>query len=265
MKKIGFIGCGNMGGTLAKVANDSGNSLLLADKDEGKLSALCGELNAKASVNEEIARECDVIFLGVKPQILSSVLSSVKSILAERSDRFLLISMAAGVDTSSVFAILGKEYPLIRIMPNTPAAVGGGVILYSAAGGADTADTSLFKEIMKTAGICDELPESLINAASAVSGCGSAFVYMFIQSLADGAVKCGLPRDKALKYAAATVMGSAKAVLELNTHPEALKDAVCSPAGSTIEGVNALEQSGFRGACIEAVSAAYKRTVELGK
>lgn len=265
MKKIGFIGCGNMGGTLAKVAADSKNILLLADKDESRLSALCRELNANASGNEEIARECDVIFFGVKPQILGSVLNSVKSILSERNDRFLLISMAAGVDTATIFTALGKEYPLIRIMPNTPAAVGSGVILYSATGGADADDTALFREIMKSAGICDELPEGLINAASAVSGCGPAFVYMFIQSLADGAVKCGLPRDKALKYAAATVMGSAKAVLELDTHPEALKDAVCSPAGSTIEGVTALEQGGFRAACIEAVCAAFKRTVELGK
>ena len=115
------------------------------------------------------------------------------------------------------------------------------------------------------AGMLDDISESLIDAASAISGCGPAYVYMFIEALADGGVRCGLPRDKALKFAAKTVLGSAGMVLALGTHPGALKDAVCSPAGSTIEGVAALENAGFRAAAIEAVTAAYKRTAELGK
>ena len=156
------------------------------------------------------------------------------------------------------------NYPVIRIMPNTPAAIGEGMILYCAEG-VETEEKTAFVDVMQAAGSFDELSESLIDAGSAVSGCGPAFVYPFIEAMADGAVACGLPRAKAQRYAAQTLVGAAKLVLESGDHPGALKDAVCSPGGSTIQGVRALEQNGFRSAVVEAVIAAYEKTVALGK
>ena len=149
-------------------------------------------------------------------------------------------------------------------MPNTPAAIGEGMILYCAEG-VEPEEKTAFVDVMQAAGSFDELSESLIDAGSAVSGCGPAFVYPFIEAMADGAVACGLPRAKAQLYAAQTLVGAARLVLESGDHPGALKDAVCSPGGSTIQGVRALEQNGFRSAVMEAVIAAYEKTVALGK
>lgn len=130
---------------------------------------------------------------------------------------------------------------------------------------AEQGDLDSFAALMAPAGLVDPLDEKLIDAASAISGCGPAYVYLFLEALADGGVACGLPRDKALAYAAQTVEGAARMVLESGKHPGALKDAVCSPAGSTIQGVRALEANGFRSAALEAVIAAYDKTLELGK
>ena len=172
--------------------------------------------------------------------------------------------MAAGLTIGTIRAMAGGNYPVIRIMPNTPAAIGEGMILYCAEG-VETEEKTAFVDVMQAAGSFDELSESLIDAGSSVSGCGPAFVYPFIEAMADGAVACGLPRAKAQRYAAQTLVGAAKLVLESGDHPGALKDAVCSPGGSTIQGVRALEQNGFRSAVVEAVIAAYEKTVALGK
>lgn len=265
MKKIGFIGCGNMGGTLARAVAKTENEIFLADLDSKKLNSVAAEIGAVVSDNEVIAKTCDMIFLGVKPQVLSAVLASLSDTLKARNDRFVLVSMAAGTAIESVCNALGCEYPVLRIMPNTPAAVGAGMLLYCKNSLVTDSDVEIFLEAIKIAGKCDLIDEKLIDAASAVSGCGPAFVYMFIEALADGGVHCGLPRDKALTYAAQTVLGSGKMLLETGTHPGELKDAVCSPAGSTIEGARALERAGFRSACIEAVASAFERTKELGK
>ena len=165
---------------------------------------------------------------------------------------------------SSIQEMAGGNYPVIRLMPNMPAAVGKGMILYCSTK-THLDEMVTFLHMMKEAGRFDELPESLIDAGSAVSGCGPAFVYMFIEALADGGVACGLPRQKAQEYAAQTLLGAAEMVLKSGQHPGYLKDAVCSPAGSTIQGVRTLEAGGFRGAVFEAVAAAYDKTVELGK
>ena len=265
MSKIGFIGCGNMGGTLACAAAKSPHEIFTADHNEAKAKALAQKIGAVFTSNEWIAENCDMVFLGVKPQILSFVLGSLSEILANRKSRFVLVSMAAGQVIKSIGEMVEGDYPIIRIMPNTPAAEENGMILYCCNKNVTANDIGLFLEVMKSAGACDEISEGLIDAGSAVAGCGPAFVYMFIEALADGGVKCGLPREKALKYAAETVLGAAKMVKETGIHPAELKDNVCSPAGSTIEGVRALEGRNFRGACIEAVTASFERTKELGK
>ena len=265
MSKIGFIGCGNMGGTLAKAAAKSQNEIYLADYSPEKAQALAEEINACAVTNQWIAENCDIIFLGVKPQVLGDVLDSLKDAFKKRRSRFVLVSMAAGVTLQSLSEMAGGDYPTIRIMPNTPAAVENGMILYCYNELSTDSDVALFLNAMATAGICDEISEELIDAGCAVSGCGPAFVYMFIDALAEGGVKCGLPREKALKYAAETVMGAAKMVKETGVSPEELKNAVCSPNGSTIEGVKVLESLNLKGTCISAISASFKRTKELGK
>jgi len=159
----------------------------------------------------------------------------------------------------------GAEYPIIRIMPNTPVSVGEGMILYDHTDNVPAEAVKVFCEMMRFAGRLDPLPEKLIDAGSAVSGCGPAFACLFLEALADGGVACGLPRDKAMEYATQMLLGTAKLALESGRHPGELKDAVCSPGGSTIAGVRALEQGSFRAAAMNAVEAAFVRTKELGK
>lgn len=173
--------------------------------------------------------------------------------------------MAAGLDTKKISDMFSCQIKLIRIMPNTPVSVSKGMILYTTTSLVTKADTSLFLDIMKEAGVLDAIDEKLIDAASAVSGCGPAFVYMFIEAMADGGVASGLPRDKATLYATQTLLGSAELLKATNKHPGELKDAVCSPGGSTIEGVKTLENGAFRGTVINSIVSAYKKTKELGK
>lgn len=267
MKMFGFIGAGNMGGALAKAAAKAmaPENIVLADQLAEKAAALASRLGCKTASAEEVAATCNVIFLGVKPQVMGTMLAQIAPKLAAREDSFVLVSMAAGVCIADIRKMLGADYPVIRIMPNIPASVGTGVILYDHTENVSDAALEAFRASMQHAGLVDPLPEKLIDAGSALSGCGPAFVSMFVEALADGAVACGLPRDKALAYAAQTVAGSAKMLLESGMHPGQLKDAVCSPAGSTIVGVNTLEQGGFRANAMDAVIAAFDKTKQLGK
>ncbi|MBO5912351.1 MAG: NAD(P)-binding domain-containing protein, partial [Clostridia bacterium] len=171
MSKIGFIGCGNMGGTLAKAAAKTCHEIHLSDYSEEKLKAVAKELEATASTNEDIVKNCDMIFLGVKPQVLAEVLEPLKDAFKNRTTPFTVVSMAAGVTLQSVCEMLDGEYPTIRIMPNTPAAVESGMILYCKNGLVTDADVKLFLDSMQFAGICDFIDESLFDAATAVSGC----------------------------------------------------------------------------------------------
>ena len=265
MMKIGFIGTGNMGGALASAAARSGEvEVLLANRTKAKAETLAERIGAVVSSNEIIAREADHIFLGVKPQMIVDVLKGIAPALKERKSAPVLISMVTGLDIARIQELAGGDYPVIRIMPNTPSAVGQGLMLVSANDRVTAEELAAFKTLMAESGLLDDLPENLIDAASAVSGCGPAYAYMFVEALADGAVKCGVPRAKAMRYAAQMLLGSASLLLETGEHPGALKDAVCSPGGSTIAGVAALEDRGFRGAAIAAVEAAYRRTKELG-
>lgn len=262
MKKIGFIGAGNMGGALARAVAKTGNDVFVADADRRKAEALASDIGANAVDSAVVVNECDMIFLGVKPQILPALATEISGALGARKGGFCLVSMAAGVRLSKLSELFGCD-SIIRIMPNTPAAVGSGVILYAPMAGVDGEYESLLLEALSQAGSLNRLEEKLIDAATAVSGCGPAFVYMFIEALADGGVKCGLPRDKAQKFAAETLLGAAKLCIESGKHPGELKDAVCSPGGSTIAGVASLEECGFRGSVMDAVEAAFERTKEL--
>lgn len=261
--KIGFIGTGNMGGALASAVSKSCNSVYLYDKNTDKATELAERISAVSVRASTLILESDYIFLGVKPQFLGSLAEEIKPILDAKSGDFTLVSMAAGVSLKSLKELFGDR-AIIRIMPNTPASVGKGVILYCTENVSEKAEND-FVGFMKACGTVDKIEERLIDAASAVSGCGPAFAYMFIDALADGAVECGLPRDKALDYAVSTLEGAAALLKASGKHPAELKDAVCSPAGSTIEGVKALEEGSFRASCINAVKASFERTKELGQ
>ena len=262
---IGFIGTGNMGGALAVAAAKTDAHLLLCNRTPAKAERLAAQLNAKLATAQEIAATCDYIFLGVKPQMMGDLLADLAPTLKSRATPFTLVSMAAGLTMDTLQKMAGGSYPIIRMMPNTPVAVGSGVILYDATENVTAEAIQGFCDAMQYAGLVDRLPEKLIDAGSAVSGCGPAFVAMFMEALADGGVSCGLPRDKALQYAAHTLQGTAALLLETGKHPGVLKDEVCSPGGSTIQGVKALEDGALRATTITAVQSAHRRTQELGK
>ncbi len=265
--KIGFIGAGNMGGALARAAAKAVDpkDIYLADNMAQKAQALADELGCNTCTTEQAAQTCDFIFLGVKPQVMSIMLSQIAPVLSARKDSFTLVSMAAGVCMADIRRMAGGDYPVIRIMPNIPVSVGGGMILFDTTENVTEETKQAFLNVMAHAGVLDQLAEKLIDAGSALSGCGPAFVALFAEALADGAVSCGLSRTQAMTYAAQTLKGTADMLLQTGMHPGELKDAVCSPGGSTIAGVNALEQNGLRAATAEAVVSAYHRTLELGK
>ena len=259
--KYGFIGCGNMGGALAAALTKNTKDVILADQYTD-VATIAERLGCSHGTNREAA-SAQRVFLAVKPNVVAGVLEGLRPVLEEAKP--LLISMCAGVSISQLEGWAGTSLPIIRIMPNTPAAVGKGMILYCTNALVEDAQLQDFLKDMNQAGIFDRLDEKLIDAGSALSGCGPAFMYLFLEALADGAVACGLPRAKAYTYAAATMAGAAEMVLSTGNHPGALKDAVCSPGGSTIAGVKALEEHGFRGAVMDCVAAAYDKTLALGK
>lgn len=264
--KIGFIGLGNMGASLAKAVlqDKTCDDILLANRSQSKVDAFIASYGGQASSNEEIFAEADVIFLAVKPAQISSLLTEFQYILEKRQS-LLLISMAAGVRLEKLASLVPSQHRFIRMMPNTPVSIGQGVISYALSPNCRAEDSDLFCQLLTKAGLLVELGEGLIDAATGLAGCGPAFVYLFIEALADAGVQTGLPREIALKMAAQTMVGAGQLVLESQQHPGVLKDQVCSPGGSTIAGVASLEAHAFRGTVMDAVGQAYKRTQELGK
>ena len=265
MKKLGFIGTGNMGGALILAASKSNmeKEILLADKIPEKAKALAEKTGGKLCDNKTAAAEADFIFLGVKPQMLGELMEEIAPVLAERKDRFVLVSMLAAFTCERIKKAAGGDFPVIRIMPNTPASIGEGMILYAPDEEVSEEEVEFFLSVMEKAGRFSPLPEKLMDAGASVAGCGPAFVDLFVEALADGGVACGLPRAQAMEFAAQMVLGSAKLILESRKHPGMLKDEVCSPGGTTIEGVRALEKGGFRSAVTEAVIAAFEKNAKL--
>ncbi len=264
MPTIGFIGTGNMGGALARAAaKEKDNRVLLFNRTQSKAETLAGEIGAQALALEQLVQEADFLFLGVKPQMLPGLAKTLSPLLQARASRFVLVTMAAGTSIEKLLGLLGGDWPVIRIMPNTPASIGQGMILYTPGPGVTEAEETGFLTAMGAAGRFLKLEERLMDAGSSVSGCGPAFADLFIEALADGGVACGLPRKQALEMAAQMLLGSAALCLESGKHPGVLKDAVCSPGGTTIQGVRVLEERGFRAAVMDAVIAAYEKNFNL--
>lgn len=264
---FGFIGTGNMGGALARglAANVAGQDIYLFNPTASKAEALAAELGGVVASAEDIAGGCDYIFLGMKPHQVSPVLSALRPVLAARREKAVLVSMAASVTLQKLESGAFEGCPVIRIMPNTACAVGAGLTLYACNSAVTPAQRETFLTAMAGCGRMEALAESLIDAGSAIAGCGGAFACLFMEGLADGGVACGLPRDKANTFAAQMLLGAARLALESGQPFGAMKDAVCSPGGSTIAGVHALENGAFRAAAMNAVIAAYEKTVGLGK
>ena len=261
--KVGFIGVGNMGSALLKAVSSSIENCKIAiyDTDREKAGEIAVENGFDYVAIETVASESEYVFLGVKPDVVAKVAETVKSSISGSN---ILVSMAAGIDIAYLENAFSTDR-IIRIMPNTPVSVFEGMVLYSVGAGITTDIELGFVSLLSGAGKLDKLDEKYMDAAAALSGCGPAFVYMFVDALADGAVKCGLPRDKALLYAKQTIMGSGAMMLASDKHPDTLKDEVCSPGGTTIEGVITLEKGKFRYNVSSAVISAYNKTSELKK
>ena len=281
--KIGCIGCGMMGGALIKAIAKKvgGEKILLSDGDVEKAKSLALELGANfVTSNAQIIENCSHIILAVKPAFFSSVLEQIKDSYNERlSSREqknlpVIISIMAGLSIEKIeqmsiqAGISGGLQNILRLMPNLPATVNEGMIALCTKENVSSEiskEVEFVKEILSCAGKVEQVSEKLMDVVTAVSGSGPAYGFMFIEALADAAVLLGMPRSQAYIYAAQTLKGAAQMVLETSEHPAKLKDAVCSPGGTTIQAVKSLEEKGFRSAVISAVESAYNKSVDLGK
>ncbi len=262
--KLGFIGAGSMGGAIIRGLLAGGRvvreNLVYYDPDPARQTQM-DELGVEAALDTAEVMHAPVVILGVKPQVMPAVLAGVKEFARPWH---LIISIAAGVPLKVLEAAL-PESRVIRVMPNTPTLVGAGMAALAPGSGATAEDLALGLELFGAVGQAVMVEERLMDAVTGLSGSGPAFVAVFIEALADGGVRMGLPRALALTLATQTVLGSARLCLEERLHPALLKDMVTSPGGTTIAGLHALESSGFRGTVMDAVAAAAARSQELGQ
>ena len=261
--KLGFLGAGAMGGAILQGAVKAGvvkaSDIYVADFSD-KIKETYKKLGCNICDKNTDLKQADMIIFAVKPQYAPDALASLGNSLDGKG----VISIMAGIKQEKVKSMVKSKIRLMRIMPNTPALVNAGTFALASDNDLNDKEKEFAEELFGALGIFEWMPEKLIDSATAVSGCGPAYVYMFIEALADGGVMEGLPRDVAIRMAAQMVMGSAKMVLETGTHPDELKDRVCSPGGNTIVGVKTFEEYGLRAACMNAVHNAVVKAKELG-
>ncbi len=266
-KIIGFIGSGNManamvGGIINANLVPSIN-VVCSDHSMAKLENMHKRYGITiATNNSEVASKSDILILSVKPQFYPEVINEIKDQVKENT---IVVSIAAGQKIESIKNLFGKEIKIVRAMPNTPALVAEGMAALSPCPMVLPEELDLICNIFNSFGKCEVVSEKLMDVVTGLSGSSPAFIFMIIEAMADGAVLEGMPRDKAYKFAAQTVLGSAKMVLETGKHPAELKDMVCSPGGTTIEGVSVLEENGLRASMINAVRTATKKSKDLSK
>lgn len=261
---FGFIGTGNMGGTMARCAvkGVGAGQVVVMNRSPEKARALASDCGCAVCESAlEVAQSAKFVVLGVKPNQIAGV---IEEILPALSGESVLVSMAAGVRTEVMREKSGGVCGVIRILPNTPCALGKGAVLISASPREEASAREL-AAALAPAGLVLNIPESQMDAGCSAAGCTPAYGYMFIDALAAGAEKAGLPRDMALKLCAQAVLGAAEMVLQGSEDPQTLCDRVCSPGGSTVEGVKALQNGGFAPLVRDALYASYERNVELGK
>ena len=268
MKRLGFIGAGNMGGAILSGLLRKGcltaDQVMVSDKAEGQLSRYAQLYPGLATTtdNRQVAKESQMILLAVKPQFLRDVLTEIRDELKGKA----VISIAAGWTQAMLNqALEGTGDTVLRAMPNTPALVGEGMTALCAEYTLSAEDYAFIEKVFQAVGRVVVLPERMFDGVIAVCGSSPAYLYMMLEAMGDGAVREGTPRKTAYELAAQAMLGCAKMVLETGAHPGALKDAVCSPAGTTIEGVAALERAGFRSAVLEAMAACADKSREMSK
>ena len=255
---LGFIGVGNMGGAVVTAACfENPEKIIIANRTPERAEKLAKKLGCAWGTYEEVAGNSEFVVIGTLPGAVKEVAEKIYPII--RKTGAPLVSMASGVSMAELHEYTSAEHPVIRIMPNTPVAVGQGLILYTCDDSVTSGQINRLIELLSCAGKMEELDENLFVAGATVAGCGPAFAAMFIDALADGGVKAGLPRAKAIMFAEQMLLGSAALALETGKHPGIIKDEVASPGGSTIEGIEALENSGFRAAVMNAVVAAWEK------
>ena len=267
-KRVGILGGGKMGtalahGLLAKKLVPAAQ-VTVCELDEDRQVVIANDLKVVVHADcQALVREADVIIVALKPNIVRRVLPELAEAM---TDDKLIVSIAAGVTLAELGELLGAGRRLVRVMPNTPCQVGSGASAFALGGSASAADGDLVNLMLVGVGISfGPVPEPWLDAVTGLSGSGPAFAALVIEALADGGVLCGLPRDMATTLAAQTVLGAARLVLETDTHPAQLKDMVSSPGGTTIEGVQALEDQGLRAALIRAVEVATLKSRALGQ
>lgn len=266
-KKIAFLGTGNMAEALVKgllrAGAASAAEIVCAEPREERRREIEGRYGVSVvASNRQAVSAADVVLLSVKPQVMDAVLDEISGSIDSGK---LVISIAAGVPIAALARKLPPASRIIRTMPNTPALAGAGAAALAPGPNATPEDLALARRLFEAVGTAVVVTEPLLDAVTGLSGSGPAFVYLFIEALADGGVRAGLARAESLQLAAQTVMGAAKLVLESGEHPGRLKDQVTSPGGTTIAGVHALEKGGFRGTVMDAVEAATRRSRELGE
>lgn len=263
-KKIGFIGCGNMGHAILKGILNSGlcsaSDVFVSARTKETLEKIKNELSVNVCSNVEAAKKSDILFIAVKPNVFKNVIDEIKN--SVKSDA-VIVSIAAGVTVDNIEQWLGKDIKVTRTMPNTPALVGASMTAICFNEYMKDEDKKDILDIFNSFGMCEELEEKYFHAFIAVSGSSPAYIFMLIEAMADSAVQMGIPRNKAYKFAAQSVMGSAKMVLETGMHPGALKDMVCSPGGTTIDAVIELENSGFRSSVEKAMKCCEEKSKKL--
>ena len=255
MKKIGFIGAGNMAGAIIGGIVKSNlvkpENVIASAKTMANLERLQQEYNINVTLDsKEVVKNSDIVFMAVKPNIFDGVLEGVADLI---DDKKIVVSIAAGKSIEAIENIIGADKKIVRTMPNTPALVNEGMSALCPNKNIEDEELKIVKDIFDSFGKSEVVGEYLIDAVIGVSGSSPAYVFMFIEAMADAAVKLGIPRTKAYKLAEQSILGSAKLALETGKHPGVLKDEVCSPGGTTIEAVIDLEKNGFRNTIISAV------------
>ena len=263
--KIGFIGTGNMGSSIIKGILSSkfekSENINIFDLDKEKVNNLVKEYGVNTANSEkELAENCNIIILSVKPHIIPIVLKNLSGNVKKDT---IILTIAAGISISVIENALGEDKKVVRTMPNTPAQVLSGMTAVTFNKNIENSEKEIIFKLLNSFGKSVEIEEKLMHAYTGISGSLPAYVYMFMEALADGGVLCGMPRDKAYEIVAQTVAGSAKMLLETGKHPGQLKDEVCSPSGTTIEAVRVLENGNFRGNVIEAVVACTEKSKEM--